>query len=256
MTVSCGLRTLGRRQALPFSTPKCASMTRQAAARPTAPTLRTAPAAFLVAVVLLAALTAAAAAHSTIDFVGDFALAHDSYDGLAHHTRTLAFVVVLIIATVGVLRFLWSALDDAHASTGTFRALVNPVLALPAWRFAALVAILALMTVMAMESSDALLDGVRMDDFADVLGGSIPLGLAVTIAISACTGFAVSHLFRALAAAHSSIVELVCALLIRIRRRVGSPRAIRTALSLGSFVATISVLSTCAAKRAPPPFLA
>ncbi|HEY7981667.1 MAG TPA: hypothetical protein VID19_09270, partial [Candidatus Eremiobacteraceae bacterium] len=128
------------------------------------------PTAFLGLVLLLTALVAAAAAHLLIDYIGDFALAHDSYDGMAHHARTLASAVVLIVAIGGILRLLWSALDDGHASTGTFRALVEPVLKLPVWRFAAAVTVVALLAVIAMESADALLDGVRIDDFADVLG--------------------------------------------------------------------------------------
>jgi hypothetical protein len=219
------------------------------------PQSRIAPAAFLGLVVLLTALVAAAAAHSLIDFVGDFALAHDSYDGMAHHARTLVFVIALIFAVGGVLRFLWSALDSGHASTGTFRTLSAPLLAVPVWRFAAAISVVALLTVIAMESADALLDGVRIDDFADVLGGSIPLGMAVTLVLSVCIGAAVSLLFRSLAAAHRTIVKIVCALLVGARRRPGSQRAIRTALLLECFAAPGSILATRAAKRAPPPLL-
>jgi hypothetical protein len=156
---------------------------------------------------------------------------------------------------VAVLRFLLSTIEGAHASTGAFRALVKPVLAIRVWRFAAIVTILALVALMAMESADLLLDGVRIDDFADLLGGSIPLGIATTLAIAACIGTAVSQLLRAVAAAHSIIVEIVCALLVGVRRSCGSPRGIRTALSLGSLAAPFSILSTRAGKRAPPLFV-
>jgi hypothetical protein len=213
------------------------------------------PTAFLGLVLLLTALVAAAAAHLLIDYIGDFALAHDSYDGMAHHARTLASAVVLIVAIGGILRLLWSALDDGHASTGTFRALVEPVLKLPVWRFAAAVTVVALLAVIAMESADALLDGVRIDDFADVLGGSIPLGIAVTLAMAVCVGVAVSLLFRSLAAVHRDIVEMVCALFVGTRRRTGSQRSVTTALLLECFAAPSSILSTRAAKRAPPPLL-
>jgi hypothetical protein len=224
-------------------------------AKSSVPPWRSAPTAFFALVLLLTALVSAAAAHSFIDIIGDYALPHDSYDGMAHHARTLAFVIVLIFAIGGVLRLLWSAIDDGHASTGSFRALVKPVLALPVWRFAAAVTVVALLTVIAMESADALLDGVRIDDFADVFGGSIPLGFAVTLTISACIGAAVSLLFRSLAAAHRAIVEIVCALLVGARFRHGSQHAVRSALLLDSFAAPSSVLSTRAAKRAPPTLL-
>jgi hypothetical protein len=213
-----------------------------------------APAAFLGLALLLTALVAAAAAHSLIDIIGDYALPHDSYDGIAHHARTLAFVVVMIFAVGGALRLLWSAVDAGHASTRAFHALVKPLLALPAWRFAVTTTVVAVVTVIAMESADALFEGVRIDDFADVFGGSIALGTAVTFTISVCIGAAVSLLFRALAAVHSTIVEIVCALCVR-SRRPGSGRAATIALSLESFAAPSSVLSTRAAKRAPPPLL-
>jgi hypothetical protein len=224
-------------------------------AKTTEPLSRNAPAAFLALVLVLTALVAAAAAHSLIDIIGDYALPHDSYDGMAHHARTLAFVVVLIISIGGVLRLLWLAIDAGHASTGAFRALVKPVLAIPVWRFAIAVTLIALLTVIAMESVDALLDGVRIDDFADVLGGSIPLGMAVTLTISICIGAVVSHLFRAVAVAHHMIVEMVHALFVGTGRRAGSQRAARTALLLESFSAPNSPLSTRAGKRAPPPLL-
>lgn len=235
-----------------FVPPKTLVMPALAGSQFSKPLPRVAPAAFLVAVVVLAALAAAAAAHSAIDLIGDFALPRDSYDGMAHESRALTFVVVLVIAAIAILKFLWSALEGAGASTAAFRALVKPVLALPVWRFAAMVTLLALVALMAMESTDALLDGVRIDDFADVLGGSIPLGMGVTLAISACIGAAVSQLLRAVAAAHEAIIEIVCAILVGVNHPGGSSRGIRTAISLDSFAAPISVLSTRAGKRAPP----
>ena len=126
------------------------------------------------------------------------------------------------------------------------------MLALPVWRFAAVVTLLALVALMAMESTDALFDGVRIGDFADVLGGSIPLGVGVTLAIAVCIGAAVSQLLRAVAAAHEAIIEIVCAILIGVGHPGGSSRGIRTAISLDSFAAPISILSTRAGKRAPP----
>jgi hypothetical protein len=245
----------GRRQANAVRPANRDQMATQDRAKSSQPLSRNAPVAFLALVLLLTALVAAAAAHSLIDIIGDYALPHDSYDGMAHHARTLAFVVVLIFAIGGVLRLLWSAIDAGHASTGTFRELVRPVLALPVWRFAAAITIVALLTVVAMESVDSLLDGVRIDDFADVLGGSIPLGMAVTLTISIFIGAAVSHLFRAIAAAHRTIVEIVHALFVGTGRRAGSQRAARTALLLESFSSPNSPLSTRTGKRAPPPLL-
>jgi hypothetical protein len=241
---------------MPSEPPKREAMPTLDPGRSIVPLSRNAPAAFLGLILLLTALVAAAAAHFLIDVIGDFALAHDSYDGMEHHARTLAFVIVLIFAVGGILRFLWSALDAGHASTGTFRELVGPVVALPVWRFVGVVTAVALMTVIAMESVDVLLSGTRIDDFADALGGSIPLGMSVTLTISVCIGTAVSLLYRSLASAHRAIVEIVCALVVGIRHRQGSQRAVRMALSLESLTAPISVLSTRAAKRAPPLLLA
>jgi hypothetical protein len=217
---------------------------------------RTAPRAFLVAVIILSSLAAAAAAHFLLDFIGDFALAHDSYDGMAHGSRLLSFLIVIILAAAGTVRLIVSALDGAGSSTAAFRALVGPLLALSEWRFVAAVATGALAGVMTMQSIDSLLSGARIDDVADALGGSVPLGIAVTLAVSTSIAAAVSRLFHALAAAHDAIVEIVCSLLIDARLRSGPTCTMRTGVALHSFAKPLSVLSTRAGKRAPPPLFA
>lgn len=217
---------------------------------------RTAPLTFLVAVIVLSSLAAAAAAHFLLDFIGDFALAHDSYDGMAHGSRLVSFLIVVAIAGAGAVRLIVSALDGANTSTAAFRALVRPLLAVSTWRFAAAVASGALLGVVAMQAVDSVFSGARIDDVADALGGSIPLGIAVTLAVSSAIGAAVSRLFHALAAAHDSIVEIVCSLLIGARHRGGSAHTMRMAIALDSFATPLSVLSTRAGKRAPPPLFA
>jgi hypothetical protein len=217
---------------------------------------RTAPRAFLVAVIVLSSLAAAAAAHFLLDFIGDFALAHDSYDGMAHGSRLLSFFIVIVLAAAGAVRLIVSALDGASASTAAFRVLVGPLLALAEWRLIAAVATGALAGVMTMQSVDSLLSGARIDDISDTLGGSAPLGVAVTLVVATAIGAAVSRLFRALAAAHDAIVEIVCSLLIDARRRSGPACTMRTGVTLHSFARPLSVLSTRAGKRAPPPLFA
>ncbi|MFZ0365083.1 MAG: hypothetical protein WAL67_12850, partial [Candidatus Cybelea sp.] len=52
----------------------------------------------LLTLVLCAASAAAGLAHYAIDVVGDFALAHDDYDGVAHGSRELVTALGLVIA--------------------------------------------------------------------------------------------------------------------------------------------------------------
>ena len=243
-------------KAMGLSPPKRAAMVGMARHEHDMAQSRTAPQAFLVAVIVLSALAAAAAAHFLLDFIGDFALAHDSYDGMAHGSRLLSFLIVTFLAAAGAVRLIVSALDGANASTAAFRALVGPLLALSEWRFIAAVATGALAGVITMQSVDSLLSGVRVDDIADALGGSAPLGLAVTLVVSTAIGAAVSRLFRALAAAHDAIVEIVSSLFIDARPHTGSASAMRTSVTLRSFARPLSVLSTRAGKRAPPPLFA
>ena len=58
-------------------------------------------------------MAAAAMAHVAIDVVGDFALAHDSYDNLAHGSRELVTAIALLAALVLALRGLKSCCEIA-----------------------------------------------------------------------------------------------------------------------------------------------
>jgi len=238
------------------SPPKDAAMGARPPQRRTQTHSPTAPRTFLVAAIVLSSLGAAAAAHFLLDFIGDFALAHDSYDGMAHGSRLVSFLIVVVIAAAGAVRLIVSALDGANTSTAAFRALVGPLLALSTWRFAAAVASGALLGVVAMQAVDSVFSGARIDDVADALGGSIPLGVAVTLAVSGAIGTAVSRLFHVVSAAHDTIVEMVCSLLIGARHRGDSARTMQMAVALDSFATPLSVLSKRAGKRAPPPLFA
>jgi hypothetical protein len=254
--VSCGKRTRPPPASDELITAESAAMGGMTPQVRTLTQSRTAPRAFFVAVIVLSSLAAAAAAHFVLDFIGDFALAHDSYDGMAHGSRLLSILIVVAVGAAGVVRLIFSALDGANTSTAAFRALVKPLLALSSWRFVAAIAGGALAGVMAMQAVDSVFSGARIDDVADALGGSVPLGIAVTLAVSIGIGTAVYRLFHALAAAHDIIVEIVCSLLVGALPRGGSAHTMRMAVALGSFVSPLSVLSTRGGKRAPPTLVA
>jgi hypothetical protein len=213
---------------------------------------RIAPAAFLAIVVLISGCLAALVAHVAIDFVGDYAVAHDTYDGVAHHSRAVVMVCAIALALVAGLRFLWSACDDAHCANGALQALVRPVLTVRAWRYVATVAVIAVVTLIAMESLDAFLDTGRIGDLADALGGSAPLGLSLTLACAAFFALASLRVLRSIAAAHRTIVDAFCALLLGARALSGSPCSQFAAVLPDDCGAATSVLALRAAKRAPP----
>ena len=124
-------------------------------------------------------MAAAAMAHVAIDVVGDFALAHDSYDNLAHGSRELVTAIALLAALVLALRGLKSCCEIAalnrrrilRISFGlrqTFGYLAGTVLASCA-------------AVPAMEWLDGRADGVAIDRLSDAFGGSVALGFSTTV---------------------------------------------------------------------------
>jgi hypothetical protein len=130
--------------------------------------------------VLATALLAAVSAHVTIDVLGDYLVPDDTYDHLAHDSRLLFTVVALALATAAATRcFLHFCAAAASIRTRVRLLRVRPTQVAGA---CALVAVLALLFVPAMETIDALQGGADVDSLADAFGGSLLLGVATTLA--------------------------------------------------------------------------
>ncbi|HTX59010.1 MAG TPA: hypothetical protein VMH02_04975 [Verrucomicrobiae bacterium] len=183
----------------------------------------------LGALFLAAVAAAAAFAHYAIDVVGDYALPHDTYDDVAHASREVLAIAAVVIALGIGMRALRRCceLGAAHRLL-----LVAPALS---WKaclpFAACTAVLASIVVPVMELIDARAAGASIDDLGDAFGGSILLGLGVTIACAAVVAFFTFALARWLVSHRERIVAIVVSLVrLRANRHPNSRhRRLRTA---------------------------
>lgn len=128
---------------------------------------------------LCAASAAAALAHYAIDVVGDYALPHDTYDGVSHASRALLSGVALLVAFVLARRGLRACFKIATSRRGNLPA---ASFSLREWAGFVLAAIAGTAVfVPAMEWLDGRLAGVPVRELDDAFGGSILLGLATTV---------------------------------------------------------------------------
>jgi hypothetical protein len=197
---------------------------------------------------MCAAASAAALAHFAIDVVGDYALRHDAYDGLAHGSREYAAALALVFAAVAAWRALRACCDLAQRARGR--------LATPQWTGAAtgayaLVAMLtACVLVPAMEWLDNGVAGAPLSQLDDAFGGSFALGLCTTLLCAAIVTAIVYTFARWLLARRDFIIEIVATLLRRYNDVVA---ALRTDLELRGFHRqTSSAVALRLAERGPP----
>lgn len=160
--------------------------------------VRSIQAAFYGALVLVTGAISAIAAHIAIDLAGDVVLAHDTYDGIAHHSRAIFAAIVVAIAALAALRYLWEALDRSSTSMTDLLRRLRAARGASAWRFVALVVAVAFVALLAMEYADAITDRIAINGFKDLLGGSMWLGLTsvtfVAVTIAWCVRFALHAL--------------------------------------------------------------
>jgi hypothetical protein len=189
----------------------------------------------LVLLLVAAAAAAAAVAHAVIDVVADYAVAHASYDDVGSHgSRGLVVGVAISAASLIALRGLRLCCDVA-ARRGVHAP--DP----PSWRIAApfslATAMLACAAVPAMEWIDTLLAREPLHDLGDAFGGSVALGVAITVACAllvaivtfALVRWLLSHRYRIIAAIvaiirDASAAQLDCArprafTVVPVRRR-------------------------------------
>jgi hypothetical protein len=174
----------------------------------------------MASLALCAAAAGAAIAHLAIDVLGDYALPRDSYDHLRHGSRELVTGLALLVAVVLAARGLRVCCDIAakHRSR-----LQRPLLGLHetiAMLFGAVTASLAI--VPAMEYFDGRLDGIPVRGLSEAFGGSIPLGVATTIAAAGLFAAIVYAVARWLISHRDSIATIIEVLL---RPFIGAPRA-------------------------------
>lgn len=201
----------------------------------------------LAALFVVAVCVAAFLAHVAIDVVGDYALPHDTYDGVAHDSRVGVVVAAIGLALAAAFGVLWSALQSVRRSSARGRRarIVGSPLAFGTVIVAAVVALVA-----GMETIDVALAGARVDSLADMLGGSVFLGLALTIPIALCAAFGALRIARFVEHATVLLSRVIVALvMLRSRIVVGDPRSARERSPLFHLLA---IHLGRAHKRGPP----
>jgi hypothetical protein len=205
-----------------------------------------------VAVLLFAACTAALLTHVAIDVAGDYWLAHDTYDALAHHSRlaTLIGISALILALFGAIA--GCAVAEVRGKRGALRDLLEALVGGSAAFFIARVVVTSLVVLMAMETLDSLLGAGKIEDVADALGGSISFGLAFALPISLGVALGTWKLARSMIRLSQPLLRVVGALLgYLVRAGVRALPSFARIAPAGSGMRT-SLLARCAGLRAPP----
>jgi hypothetical protein len=194
-------------------------------------------------------MAAAATAHVAIDIVGDYALAHDTYDDVAHSSRELISGLALLIAFALATRALRVCFELAAANrTRLPQPSANRREGLG---FVFGVIAVSATLVPAMEWLDCRLAGVPVKELDDAFGGSILLGLGTTIVCAVVVGTLIYAAARWLLSHRDAIATIIETLL---RRQSGSDRLCSRDLARHLFTPrrrrTPHALRLC--KRGPP----
>ncbi|HEY6325232.1 MAG TPA: hypothetical protein VIW73_01775 [Candidatus Cybelea sp.] len=168
----------------------------------------------LFSLALCAAAAGAALAHIAIDVVGDFALSSDSYDHVAHGSRELVTGVALLLAVALAARGLRVCCEIASINRYRIRV---PVRRLPeALGFVGSAAAGSVALVPAMEWLDGRLAGAPVLALDEAFGGSILLGVVITVVCATAIALAIYAVARWLLSHRDSIVTIIVTLLRRM----------------------------------------
>ncbi len=205
-----------------------------------------------VAMPLATALLAALAAHLGIDFAGDYLLAHDAYDDPQHGSRGLASLALVALAFGALWAVVRLALAEMRGSRGALRAELRAAVPDSPVVFAAMVTALALPMLLGMAWLDAATTGIAVDDVADLLGGSLPLGLFIACVSAFVAAPIVHRLVRLLSRYHQAIVRVVGACLRPAATCSGPAVAVAVARAHGVPRVPAALARRIRGDRAPP----
>lgn len=202
-------------------------------------------------VVAFAACAAAVGAHALIDALGDVLLVRDTYDGVAHASRAALAGTGATLALGAALAVLWSALgtNRSRDALDAFRAELR---ARAGFHTVATVAVAALGLLVFMEAADALAQGADVDGLADLLGGSLALGLGVTAAFGTAAGWAARVLVLWIAASHGALAGALGAFLMALVRRTRESGTFAPCHGRVRRGAATWIVALRAGKRGPP----
>lgn len=201
-------------------------------------------------VLLGVALSAALIAHVTIDVLGDYLLAHDTYDDLDHSSRELVAFGTLLITLLGAAFAVAAAVREARGSENAFCRALRSALPTSAGIFTAGATATAVLALCGMEFGDALVAHQRIDDVGDLFGGSVLFGGTIVSAIATALSLATLQFIRLLARS-CIITHAVVALL---RRRLDDAFERETFRECSHrLIYRVHVACRRVAGRAPPP---
>jgi len=154
-------------------------------------------------------------AHFAIDVVGDYALRHDAYDGVAHGSREVAVALAFVLALSVAVRGLRACCEIAQRYRG--HVLTPALTAADAWIYAVAAIGATCLFVPGMEWLDGRLAGDPVAHLSDAFGGSLLLGLGTTILCAVFVAGILYAIARWLLAHRDVIVAIVATLLPQAR---------------------------------------
>jgi hypothetical protein len=196
-----------------------------------------------------AAALAAVAAHVCVDIAGDYLLAHDDYDGVAHHSRIVALALVAAIAVVAILRVFGEILGSTTRNPRTLLYRLRVSLGHPL-HFSAQTAALTIVAMLTMESLDCALSG-GLNDWTALFGGSVLLGGTTATVSGGVIGYCTHRFVAWLADREPRIAALIVAV---FRSPVAAGLCISAARAMPAAAPRrrALLLSCVGRKRGPP----
>lgn len=203
-----------------------------------------------LALVGLAASIAALLSHVVIDVAGDYLLKRDAYDGIAHGSRGIFVIAIAALTLAVAARLICDLLDRRCGSAASLLRLVRCSLGKPL-AFIAQTLVAAVVTLIAMEMFDCLAAHVTVNRAADLLGGSLPLGLSAVFVAASLTGWLVHRVVAVVSEREPEIRNLICYLMTLTLCAPESARVTKRPAAAHS-IARALLLSARGSKRGPP----
>lgn len=199
--------------------------------------------------VAVAGALAAAAAHVVTDIAGDYLLARDAYDGVAHHSRPVLLAAAGLVLLVAAIRIICDLIDRRCNSRTSMLAAVRGALGHPAV-FVLASGITAVVALAGMEYFDCSLAG-KVVGFDDLFGGSVALGAGTALAFGAALGGLTRRCVRLCAKYEAPIAAFIVSILKLGMRTPARPMS-RHGIELPRAVVYALILTRQGGKRAPP----
>jgi hypothetical protein len=178
----------------------------------------------VVIVLVSVALFAALVSHVVIDILGDYLLAHDTYDDVGHSSRAVVGLVTFGLSLLGIGFCLRAALREARGSENAFCLALRGAIPRNATIFTLGSIIAAAFFLACMEGCDAIAAGKAVDDLGDLFGGSVPFGGTIVAVVAICASTVARRFLLRLAR-----TRIIAAVVVAFLRRCSSGHSARAA---------------------------